>query len=351
MSESDEYYKVLWVEDDVQLTKSLPLIAEKDWLNLIPFPCWDDAKIELEKNFDSWDAVILDAKCKQHREDKDNAARFLSHALSDIKAICREKGRQLNWYILTGGGGSETESINDLITDERDAWDAEWTELTRRKFYNKTSKEIDMLFKRIKYFVTQSERILIKNQMYKDVFDAMNYCKLASDEKEYMVGLLLNVHKNAEGKTANDIKWELRTVLESIFRAMIEKWGMLPKEFIKNTEKDMVNITWPRLLLSGETVNIDNQSFTYKERIITDVMKYQIKNIINYVGNLLHTNSPEKTPPDLKVYMKEVGNSPYLVYSMTMSLCDIILWFRNYVKAHPYPEENSQNWTVVIKEE
>ncbi|MBO2524688.1 MAG: hypothetical protein CW341_03150 [Bacteroidetes bacterium] len=349
MSNGD-YYKVLWVEDDQRLTRTLPRKAEKYWLDLRPFPCWDDAQETLTKDFDTWDAIILDAKCKQHRDSEDNATVFLREALSEIKGICREKGRQLSWYVLTGEGGSDTKSINELITDERMKWDDDWTQQTGKKFYSKTEKETGILFMRVKHHANQSELTQIKTLRYRDVFEAMSYCKMSPDEIDVMADLLLNVHNNAEGEKANPRLSDVRKVIEGMYRSMIEVWGVLPVEFIKNSEKDFINITWPYLLLSGVTVNVETKSFTYNQRILTDVMKLQIQNIIDYTGGLIHTSNPNKSSKtDVKAYQKTVNNSPYLVYGMTMNLCNIILWFKNYIMSHPDPVENQKNWKVENK--
>lgn len=40
--------QVLWVEDDPKVTETYPLKAESFDLELIPLPCWDDAKAALE---------------------------------------------------------------------------------------------------------------------------------------------------------------------------------------------------------------------------------------------------------------------------------------------------------------
>ena len=99
--------KVLWVEDDPDVLESYPDEACEYGLKLVPHLCWDDAKSALESDFDSWSAIILDAKCKYHRDSADNAVEFLREALDDISTICEKKGRIIPWYVLTGG--SETE--------------------------------------------------------------------------------------------------------------------------------------------------------------------------------------------------------------------------------------------------
>ena len=52
--------QVLWVEDDPNVTDSYPQEAEIYGLELVSFPCWDDAKEALVRDFDRWSAIILD---------------------------------------------------------------------------------------------------------------------------------------------------------------------------------------------------------------------------------------------------------------------------------------------------
>ena len=84
--------QVLWVEDDPGVIESYPLEAYNFGVQLVAFPCWDEAKAALENDFDCWSAIILDAKCKYHRDSEDNAVRFLGRALNDIALICEKRG-------------------------------------------------------------------------------------------------------------------------------------------------------------------------------------------------------------------------------------------------------------------
>ena len=99
--DTNDLIKVLWVEDDPDVTNTYPLEAENYDLELVPIGCWDDAKVELENKFNQRSAIILDAKCKYQRDSKDNAIVFLREALDDISTICEKKGRIIPWYVLT----------------------------------------------------------------------------------------------------------------------------------------------------------------------------------------------------------------------------------------------------------
>ena len=143
--DTNDLIKVLWVEDDPDVTSTYPLEAENYDLELVPISCWDDAKVELENKFNKWSAIILDAKCKYHRDSKDNAIVFLREALDDISTICEKKGRIIPWYVLTGGDESE---VSDSINDKRLKWDKDWTDKEKKKYYSK-DLDRDALYDRI----------------------------------------------------------------------------------------------------------------------------------------------------------------------------------------------------------
>lgn len=108
--------QVLWIEDDPVVTNSYPAEAEQYDLQLVHFPCWDDAKVALESDFNRWEAIILDAKCKVHAGSTDNAPQFLGNVILGITSICQKKQRPIPWYVLTGDGSKE---VLDSIPENR----------------------------------------------------------------------------------------------------------------------------------------------------------------------------------------------------------------------------------------
>lgn len=351
MNSMDDLIRVLWVEDDPIVTKQYPITAERYGLDLVAFPCWDDAFEALRDEFDTWGAIILDAKCKHHRDSMDNAARFLSEALGDIKTICSKKEHQINWYVLSGAGGAETKQINDLISEDRLRWDKDWTEKNGKLYYNKSEEDIKILFQRVYYHATITERTQLKTQIYRDVFDAIEQCKIQGEASELMADLLFNLHRNNEGKVANGIMWEARKIMEYIFRAMIDNWGMLPTEFVTADRKEKVNLTSSARMLGGDSTDNDKRTITYiySEPIIDNILKYQVIGIVNQTGEYLHTDKMGGQVSATNELMASVNNSPYLVYGMTMNLCNIILWFANYVKVNQNPAENMKKWKAEPK--
>ena len=56
---------------------------------------------------------------------------------------------------------------------------------------------------------------------------------------------------------------------------------------------------------------------------------------------------PEKENPNLTAYWAMI-NTPYLLYSLTFLLCDIIIWFGQYVHENGDVDKNKALWRDLI---
>ncbi len=333
--------KVLWVEDDPQVIASYPLEAENEGLQLVSFPCWDEAKKALENEYDRWSAIILDAKCKFHCESADNAIIFLREALKDISVIAKEKKRVIPWFILSGG--AETE-ISDSINEERLKWDEDWTRSSNKKYYSKnTDREI--LFQRIRVKANISPRLQIQ-ELYKNVFNAMKECGINDDANHDLEDLLIPIHfPDAEtSQRYNENYVKARKVLEYIMRSM-SQWGILPDW------GNITNLQGSSCLLSGKNAMKKDGTIIYKSGlpITPKILAGCLKEMVNTIPTAVHSNDKTdvKQKRNLQEYLPLVGHSPYLLRSHTFQICDFILWYRNYLKGHNNKEENSKNWSKV----
>lgn len=331
--------QVLWVEDDPKVTKAYPLKAESFDLELVPYSCWDDAKAALENDFDRWSAIILDAKCKYHKDSEDNAVVFLREALKDISVTCKDKGRVIPWYVLTGGDTSE---VSDSINDERMKWDSDWTKGENKKYYSK-NVDNESLYRRIRYHAQKSPRIQIQ-EMYRNVFDAIEKCSIDDEGYNALEDLLVPIHfpDQIEANDYNDKFVKARSVLEYIFRSMSDH-GMLP-DWGKQ-----INLQWSSCLLSGmhatkikdgkEIVVIES-----KKQVLPPVLKKVMKEMVRIIPAFCHSDNKEENEIKKEEYLKDVDNSTFLLKSFTFQLCDIILWYRNYLQEHPDEELNALEW-------
>lgn len=337
--------QVLWVEDDPEVTTTYPVKAENFDLELVPFCCWDEAKEALECDYDRWSAIILDAKCKHHRDSDDSAVVFLREALKDISVLAVTKDRTIPWYVLTGGDTSE---VSDSINDERLKWDKDWTDSTNKKYYSKNT-DTEMLYNRIHYHAQVSPRLQIQ-KMYRKVFEAIEECKLADEAYNTLEDLLLPIHF-PDVIDANDynIKYlEARDFLEYMFKSMSSN-RILPDWRWDNKKKLKRNFTASCFLLTGSDFN-DNQGkrkFVCKKRVLPKEFIGIVKLMEKMIPQFCHSDDIEdENKLNKKEYLKHVDGSTFLLKSFSLQMCDLILWYRNYLREHGDKEVNAMNWEV-----
>lgn len=334
--------QVLWVEDDKSIIETYIERAEDFGLELVPCSCWDDAKEALDNDYDRWSAIILDAKCKHHRDSADSAVVFLREALKDISVLAVTKDRTIPWYVLTGGDTSE---VSDSINDERLKWDKDWTDATNKKYYSKNT-DTEMLYNRIQYHAQVSPRLQVQ-KMYRNVFDAIEECKIDDEAYNALEDLLVPIHFPGEINASdyNDKFKKARVVLEYVFRSMIEN-GMLP-EWGKH-----MNTRWSSCILAGKHAmkyvkdGDDIVVVEAKEAILPAALNDVIRSMVNTLPADVHSKSGDADSTSVSDYIKSVDGSTYLLNSFALQLCDVILWYRNYLRDHSDKEQNASKWEI-----
>lgn len=362
-----KHVQVLWVENDPMITAAYPNEAEMiAGIELCPFPCWEDAEIALENDYDRWDAIILDAKCRYKKDDADKADRFLCNAFNKIGILAARKNRTIPWYVLSGQGEDD---IRDLIPDTNE-WDEDWLRITNRRFYSKNGKvtlggieyhERQALFKRINTYVTYYRHdIQIEHDLYPDVFTALDHLDLSCDVGYYLMPLLEPIHFDGISKEDYNRRYiDLRKSLEHIFRHMVTM-GLLPSIIISKNKKENVNLSWSSLFLGGnspENINsLPDSEKKFWEKVTRNTenpilpkqLSHWLKSAIFQSGGAVHTSTgEEEIAMNLDNYLPHVGSSPYMLRSLAMGLCDFILWYDNFIKNNPDEELNALKfWTL-----
>ncbi|MBR3744191.1 MAG: hypothetical protein IKN31_03675 [Bacteroidales bacterium] len=332
----EDFIKVLWIEDDPIIREAYHSEAEYYGLNLCTFDCWDKAKAALENDFSSWEAIILDAKCKQHTDSADNATKFLSEALSGLRFLFAQNKRTINWYILSAGSEEE---INDSILDDRKAWDGDWPKL----YYSKATDRTE-LFKRISNHVkTRPKEIQVKTNYFRDVFEAIREAELDERIEMCMKDLLIPIvfPDSVSAVDYNNRLTEARITVEYIFRGMT-KMGLLPL-IQNNNKKGSINLYESCKVISGKPWG--KCHYNVVNNVFPGILYQNLLNIVNIVGSSVHSKSDEIVlPADFCQYNRGTGGTSYLLKSFAFQLCDVILWYNNYIREHNDPIVNSKNW-------
>ncbi len=341
MKEND-LIQVLWVEDDPKVTKAYPLKAETFGLELVASSCWDDAKAKLEGDYNRWAAIILDAKCKQHRDSVDNAVRFLGEALKDIASLSKEKKRIIPWYVLTGGAESE---VSDSITDDRMKWDADWTDSSKKKYYSKDT-DTEALYSRIKDHANKSPRIQIQ-EMYRKNYEQL--LLLNKDVCEDILTILEAIHFPDSHPDFNPRLYynPLRKALEYVFR-LTQPVSIIPDVFFKD---GIVNLNQCFMFLIGR----EAEKLGYKHRD-GGITPRHIQDMMSLIINLGNANSHSFVPShatelseeEIQLFDNHIktigGNSKLLIFSIALQFCEILQWMNSYIVKNSDKDKNRELW-------
>lgn len=329
------FYQVLWVEDDQEVIKNFSMAAEKKNIQLTALNCWNDANIALASNYNRWDAIILDAKCKHYPDSEDDAVVFLAEAQSAISRLAEKNKRIIPWYIFSGGDENE---ISRSILEKREQWDADWP----KKYYSKATDK-DKLLDNILNQVKSRTRYVVLAK-YKDVFDAVDYCKFDKEVKEiFLERLLIPLCSNEDSE--RDFK-DIRIILDDIFNSMVQN-KLLPNWGRK------VNLTYSSWVLSGprkdkngncRVIHIEGgKKIMPKKRILPDILSFQISKMVQSIPTDHHGNN-DIDAPNLKEHKESVSEKPYLLDAYTLILCDLILWYRKFLLNY---DDSECFWEVI----
>lgn len=174
---------------------------------------------------------------------------------------------------------------------------------------------------------------------FKDALNACEFAGLTDDSKNHINAILRNILGNST--IDPDYPKHLRACLESMFRSA-HSLGLVHEKCID--DRDQVNLTACSKFLSGQRVEL--LGVQCATRHAPDLVEQHIRHILNVTNAFSHVEG-ESTPQNkvqLNAY-RTLINTPYLLYSLTFELLDVLIWYKAYAEAHSNAEENRQLWT------
>ena len=188
--------------------------------------------------------------------------------------------------------------------------------------------------------------IQIENDFYPDVFKALDRIGLSGEVGYHLMKLLEPIHfKGTKNIDYNGRYVDLRKSIENIFRDMVSR-RFLPSLILNKGKKDSVNLSWSSLYLAGKEPSIKELTDAEKDsklksdlnnNLVAPILPKQLsdwlKGAIFQAGAAVHTSTVEGDQVmNLDNYLSKVDGSPYMLRSLTMGLCDFILWYDNLLK-------------------
>lgn len=317
----EDMYTVLWIDDNP--SDEFVKEAYEYNIHITTKENHTDGFNALKSDPGKWDAIIFDANCKISN-DKDETPSL--HSLKEsIHAIDKY---DIPWFVYTGGTYDGVDSLKYVI------YEREWDD---RLYYSKPD-EREELFENIKKSADRFPITQIR-QMYADVFEVFKEESNGAEYAEYITDILLSLHYPKKHLIKDIYFNQLRKVVEFIFR-LANKLGLLHDNCLPNGK---VNLTDSWKFLSGKDASICEVRCTKEKEHFPKTISDQLKNILD----ITNTESHSKKDTDEQ---KNVHNN-YMLYSLTLSICNIIVWYKNYANNHRDIEENKQSWEEFTPEE
>nr|WP_199156034.1 hypothetical protein [Pedobacter sp. ASV2] len=308
--------QVLWVDDEFK--EDFVSFAEQEGIDIHHKKSAQEGKDELQKNYNSYHAVILDAKGILDKDDQVTnlqGLRVIRDFLNEFNA-----NNYLPYFIFTGQPDYQNnevfkQSYGDFFTKGRDE---------------------QSLINKIKDCVLKKDEYIIQKR-YSKVFEAID-CLLDKEIHRYLTDLLVSIHHQQDDIDDKLHFTQIRIILESLFR-VANKVGLLHNKCIIEGK---VNLTEASLFLAGEeTKYIGVKSAKpHFPKLISNA----VKDILFITGAASHTADPETDKNiNLHEYRSQL-KTPYLLFSLTFQLFDIIIWFNEYLKANNDYVKNVAQW-------
>jgi hypothetical protein len=317
-------YNVLWLEDEPEKNPNFRENAGVEGIDLILVKTVSEFKQKYSENIKMLDGVILDGKGKinDSHENEDLSAVYQALSFMDKNSHLKDMPKCIFSAYL---GGGKSESAEELLREV--------------KKFKKNYKDEEELFIYIKAAADEQKHTQIKHN--NEIF--------FNSIKEYGIevqNLFIDIILSLKVETSRlDYKFyftHIRIVLEQMFRKA-NKIGLL-HDFCIN--KGKVNLTDSSLFLSGKNTYNSNgakASISHFPNIISN----SVYNILTITGAASHTTDPDyENNINIQEYRKSI-KTPYLLYNLTFQLMDILIWFDEYIKQNPDPEENKKQWKIV----
>lgn len=313
-------YKVLWIDDDCNTTgRDFIGQAEQDDVDITAFESHEEGIAFLENNLTSINAIILDAKVKHMKNDTVTNLEGLRASRDRIIELNNKV--DLPYFIFTGQPDYQT------------------NELFKQSFGNFYTKGIDneRLIADVIKRIEQSEDYILKKQ-YQKVFEVCTPEYIGTESIKNILKILSSIrHPNT--KFEDDLYFtQIRITLEYMFRAA-NKFGLLHDACISNGK---VNLTESSLFLAGlETKHLKVKcKVSHFPKMIAD----SVQSIIFITGAASHTTAADtKNNINLLTYRKLI-KTPYLLYSLSFQLMDVLIWFKEYLDMNLNIDLNKKLW-------
>lgn len=314
-------YNILWIDDEWDKMPTFKQECEELYnLELIPFRTRKDGMQALEEDLEKWDAVLLDAKMFDENVNEVAKLTGLRKAISHLDKLSMK--RYIPRFISTGQPDLlASDDFKDMVGD-----------------YYEKFKDDERLMVDILSAIHNVESSQIK-AIYSNVFASSEILGISEYTDSILLDILLPLHYTDKQSTFKPIHHynQLRQLVEYLFRAC-HRVGLVPDQCVPN---GIVNLNQCSIYLAGK--NAEKACVRYGElgeRVIPEYIEAIIRSVLDF-GNV-HSHTVELDNDDkLKIEnILKSAQSKYLIFGLSLQLCEVITWLAQYISTHDDKEVN-----------
>ena len=325
-------YNILWIDDEWDKMPAFKQECEELYnLKLEPYRTRKAGMQALEDNLEKWHAVLLDAKMFDESENEQASLAGLGKAKAHLDRLSVKKA--IPYFISTGQP--------DLLDDDN-------FKALFGNYYTK-AKDDEKLMADILQAILNAESSQIK-AIYSNIFASSETLGISEYIDSILLDILLPLHYTEKQSSFKPIHHynQLRQLVEYLFRAC-HKVGLIPDQCIPN---GIVNLNQCSIYLAGK--NAEKAGVRYGEpgeRVIPEYIEAIIRSVLDF-GNV-HSHTVELDAEDtIKIEnILRSSQSKYLIFGLTLQLCEAITWFAKYISEHDDKEVNLLYCQGLIKDD
>lgn len=311
--------RVIWLDDDIHDAKLRGTIALfRRAFDIIE--CENLDEFRKKSKLYEWDAAILDVL---------NSDEKPTDVISSIRII----GEGKLWFVYSGK--PQITQSDNLIKDILEGPDYARS-YASLPIYEKSTHD-QLLIEDITNAVKNKRVWQVENQ-YEKVLKIVDTYLEDKECHKYLLDILCA----ASGATELDSHLyynKIRVILEWMFRAA-NKAGLLHDNCFDSQNR--INLTDASMFMAGKPAI--HSGVICEKAHFPVLIANNVRTILEVTGGASHTTIvDENERPNLTTYWANI-DTPYLLYSLAFMLCDILVWFGQYVEEHPDIPANTILW-------
>jgi hypothetical protein len=304
-----ESYKVLWIDDEHEKLKPTKGRFKEEGIDLVAFKSLETGMRELERNYLSYDGILLDAKFFD--KESDVAGSEDTQAIFDAKDRINQLPKKFDLFVLTG----QSEAYADKT----------FKKVFKNVYEKGDNEESKKLIEDLKQSAKNQQDTQVRHQ-YPKVFEVCNGHYLSEATANDLLVLLK--------KNDNEIEIEnpfnaIRKIVDDLFIAF-NKFELLPRRYVIGT----VSINPSKNFLIGDPEKEKGYQNKHETRLP--------KHIALHLEHILKTTQAGSHRSLVDTHVKQM-KTPYMIKSVIFQLLDVIVWFKTYIDSNP----KKNNWESI----